>query len=205
MPFFLLIRHGENEYVKKGRLAGRLPDIHLNEKGRQEARAVAEKFSGAPVKAIYSSPLERAMETAQPIAEALGLEIIQRPGLIETNYGDWTNQKIKGLSRLKLWKIVQNRPALMQFPGGESFFDAQVRITSELMDLARQYEDKDSLICVSHADPIKLAVAYFIGLPLDMFQRLSVSPGSITSLYIGETGSQLLSMNNGQTLQFPKT
>jgi probable phosphomutase (TIGR03848 family) len=205
MPYFLLIRHGENEYVKKGRLAGRLPDIHLNDKGRQEAKSVAEKLTGAPIKAIYSSPLERAMETAQPIAEALGLEVIQRPGLIETNYGDWTDQKIKGLSRLKLWKIVQNRPTLMQFPGGESFYETQVRITSELMGLARQFEDKDLLVCVSHADPIKLAVAYFIGLPLDMFQRLSISPGSITALNIGETGSQLLSMNIGPALQIPKS
>ncbi len=195
MPLFLLIRHGENEYVKRGRLAGRLPGIHLNEAGRAQSLALAERLKGDSIKALYSSPLERALETAEPISSALNLEVIQRPGLIETDYGEWQDQKLKGLSRLKSWKIVQSAPSLFQFPGGESFSAAQSRIIAELSSLSKFYEPKDVVACVSHADPIKLAVAFFIGLPLDMFQRLSISPGSITALFLTETGARLLALN----------
>ena len=174
MPIFLLIRHGENEYVKKGLMAGRLPGVHLNKKGHGQARAVAEKLAGAPVKAIYSSPLERALETADPISQALSLDVIIRPSLTEIDVGDWQDKSLKQLRRLKLWKTVSNAPSRLQFPGGESFADAQIRISTEIDVLSRLHEPKDLVICVSHADPIRLAVAYFLGLPLDLFQRLVV-------------------------------
>lgn len=204
MPIVAMVRHGENEYVKKGRLAGRQPGVHLNNKGLEQARLLATCFKGAAVKAVYSSPLERTLETAQPIAEVLELDVIPREGLIETNYGEWQDQKLKGLSRTKLWKTVQHAPSIMKFPGGEAFVDGQVRIVRELIDLCTLHDPKDLFVCVSHADPIKLAVAYFIGLPLDMFQRLSVSPGSITWLGIGEMGGRLLSLNVEPEIGFPK-
>lgn len=204
MPIFLLIRHGENDYVKKGRLAGRLPGVHLNEKGRSQAQAVADRLAGAPVKAVYSSPLERSIETAEPIARALNLEVIQCPGLTEVDFGEWQDQKLKGLSRLKLWKLVQGAPSQMRFPGGETFAEAQHRITQQLLALAGQHEPKEIVICVSHSDPIKLAVAYFIGMPLDLFQRLSVSPASITAMYLGQGRSYLLSLNYDLSFTFPK-
>lgn len=195
MPIVLLIRHSENDYVKTGRMAGRLPGVHLNEHGCAQAQALAEKLEGAPVKALYSSPLERAMETAEPIAKKLGLEIVQRPGLIESDIGEWQGQKWKGLGRLKIWRNVQNRPSLFRFPGGEGFIEGQHRITQEILALCSQHDPKDMIACVSHADPIKMAVAYFIGLPLDMFQRLVVWPASITALYIGESESSLITLN----------
>jgi probable phosphomutase (TIGR03848 family) len=199
MPTILLIRHGENDYVKTGRLAGRLPGVHLNDNGRQQAQALAEALCrmlpSEHVKAIYSSPLDRTLETAEPIAKAFKLEIIQREGLIETQYGEWQNKSVKGLSRLKIWKNVQSAPSLFTFPGGESFADTQNRICSEIYSLTREYEQKDILLCVSHADPIKLAVAYFIGLPLDLFQRLQVAPASINALYIDQGVSRLLTLN----------
>jgi probable phosphomutase (TIGR03848 family) len=204
MPIFLLIRHGENEYTKTGRLAGRMPGVHLNEKGRAQAQALAEKIAGAPVKAIYSSPLERALETAKPIAETLGLEIIQREGLLETDIGEWQGKKLKGLSRLKAWRAVQHAPSMVRFPGGESFAQTQHRIVQEIETLRRQHEEKDLLVCVSHSDPIKLAVAYYLGLPLDLFQRLQISTASITALLTGETGSSLLTINYDLSFTFPK-
>jgi probable phosphoglycerate mutase len=204
MPIILLIRHGENEYVRKGRLAGRLPGVHLNEKGRAQAQALAEKLCGAPVKAIYSSPLERAIETAEPIAAALGLEIIPRPGLVETDVGEWQDKSIKGLSRLKLWRSVQTSPSLARFPGGESIAESQHRICQEIEGLRAQHDPKDLIICVSHADPIKMAVAFYLGMPLDTFQRLSVSPGSITALQIGEHHSHLLTLNYDISFTFSK-
>jgi probable phosphomutase (TIGR03848 family) len=195
MPVILLIRHGENDYVKKHRLAGRLPGVHLNEKGQEQARMLAEKLADVPIKAVYSSPLERTMETAAPLAQALNLEVIPRPGLIETDFGEWQGESLKKLNRLKIWRVVQNRPSLMRFPGGETFAELQMRYVRELDYICSQHEPKDILALVSHADPIRLAVAYFIGLPLDMFQRLSVGPGSISMLWITDSNSQLLALN----------
>jgi probable phosphomutase (TIGR03848 family) len=199
MPIILLIRHGENDYVKKGRLAGRQPGIHLNDTGRKQAQALAEniiqRFDKTAVKAIYSSPLDRTMETAEPIAASLGIEIITRPGLLETDYGEWQNKKLKGLSRLKIWRLVQNSPSLMRFPGGETFAEAQMRICQEIEYLCNAHDPKDLILCVTHADPIKLAVAHYLGLHLDMFQRMSVSPGSISALHISESFARLLTLN----------
>ncbi len=205
MPMILLVRHGENDYVKKGRLAGRLPGVHLNEKGREQAQAVAEKLSGAAIKAVYSSPMERTMETAEPIAKALGLEIVVRQGLIEIDVGDWQDKKLKGLQRLKIWRKVQQTPSIMRFPGGETFAQAQHRITQELQTLVDQHEPKDIIVCVSHSDPIKLAVSYFIGQPLDLFQRLSIKPASITALYFGDEGTFLLTLNYDLSFTLPKS
>jgi broad specificity phosphatase PhoE len=144
---------------------------------------------------VYSSPLERTMETAAPLAQALNLEVIPRPGLIETDFGEWQGESLKKLNRLKIWRVVQNRPSLMRFPGGETFAELQMRYVRELDYICSQHEPKDILALVSHADPIRLAVAYFIGLPLDMFQRLSVGPGSISMLWITDSNSQLLALN----------
>lgn len=204
MPFLLLIRHGENEYVAKGRLAGRLPGVHLNENGRKQAQAVAEKLGQAPIKAIYSSPLERAVETATPLAQALSLEIIPCPDLSETDYGEWQGKSLKGLRRLKQWRTVQYAPSLMRFPGGESFAECQYRVCQAIKSLCMPYEAKDLLALFFHADPIKLAVAFFIGLPLDNFQRLGSAPGSITALQIEEQGCRLLNLNYDLALSFPK-
>jgi probable phosphomutase (TIGR03848 family) len=208
MSLLLLVRHGENDYVKKGKLAGRLPGVHLNEKGRTQAQAVAQALCqmlpNSPVKALYSSPLERTMETAEPIAQAFGLEIIPRLGLIETDFGEWQDKSVKQLSRLKQWKVVQNSPSVFRFPGGESFAETQHRISQELQTLTRMHDPKDVILCVSHSDPIKLAVAYYIGLPLDLFQRLHVAPTSITALNISETGSHLLTLNYNAAFSFPK-
>lgn len=200
MAIFLLIRHGENNHSKGGRLAGRLPGTHLNERGQQQAQALAEQLAKAPIQAIYSSPLERALETAGPLAQVKGLTVTPCPGLIEVDIGDWQGKKIKGLSRLKLWRIVQNTPSLMRFPGGETFLEAQQRICQELLALASQHDPKHLIVCFSHADPIKLAVAYFTGMPLDTFQRLSVSTASITGLALGENGSRLLTLNSDPSL-----
>lgn len=204
MPVFLLIRHGENEYVKKGRLAGRLPGVHLNKNGQAQAKLLAERLAEAPIKAIYSSPLERTIETAQPLAEKLGLEVVPCPGLIEIDFGEWQDQKLKGLSRTKLWKVVQGAPSVMRFPGGETFADAQRRICAQLESLAAQHDPKDLVACVSHSDAIKLAVAFYIGMPLDSFQRLHVSPASITTLALGEMGGYLLNLNYEFSFTLPK-
>jgi probable phosphoglycerate mutase len=203
MPIILLIRHAENEYVAKGRLAGRLPGVHLNEKGRKQAETLAKVLSRAPIKAIYASPLERCLETAQPLAEALELDVIPREGLLEIDFGDWQDKTLKQLRRRKLWKIVQGNPARMQFPGGETFANAQVRIANELEALSQTHRPKDLIACFSHSDLIRLAVAYYIGTPLDLFQRIAVSPASISTLHLGEHVTRVLNLNQTLSFNFP--
>jgi probable phosphoglycerate mutase len=204
MPTILLIRHGENDYVKKGRLAGRIPGVHLNQRGVEQAQELAEKLAGAPVRSIYSSPLERATETAEPIAQKLGLEVNICQGLIEVDVGDWHDQRIKSLSRSKPWRVIQTMPSRGSFPGGETVVEAQLRVCQAVEKIANNHDGKDLVICVSHGDPIRLAVAHFIGLPLDLFQRLHAAPASITALYIGEGNSRLLTLNYELSFSFPK-
>lgn len=209
MPTVLLIRHGETDYVKKGRMAGRLPGVSLNEHGQRQAEMVAETLAklleGASVRVVYSSPMERTMETAKPIAEALHLDVIPKQGLIEVDIGEWQDKKIKGISRQKIWRKVQSAPSLTRFPGGETFAEAQHRICREIERLCAQHDEKDFILCVSHADPIKLAVAYYLGMPIDMFQRLSISPASISSILIADSHTHLLMLNYNPSFTLAKT
>ena len=203
MPLLLLIRHGENDYVKTGKLAGRLPGVHLNEKGQKQAEALGQALSDVPIKAIYSSPLERAMETATPIANARILQIIQDPDLMDTNIGSWQGRSIKVLRLTKVWKIVQNAPSRFRFPDGESFMESQARYVSVLERMLQKHnKPHDILAVVFHADPIKLAVSHFLGMPLDHFQRLSCDTGSLTALYVSESGANLIKLNQRPPFDF---
>ncbi len=204
MPTILLIRHGENDFVAKGRLAGRLPGVHLNENGRKQAQSLAEALENAPIKAIYASPLERTMETAQPIAAALGMKVIPEPGLLEVDFGDWQDKTLKQLRRRKLWRIVQNSPSLTRFPQGETFADAQLRIVGAIEKLSKQHKPKDLIVCVSHSDIIKLALAYYLGMHIDLFQRLSIAPASISTLLIGEGWARVINYNHSVKFGLPK-
>ncbi|MFN3308333.1 MAG: histidine phosphatase family protein [Anaerolineales bacterium] len=195
MPLLLLVRHAENDYTRKGRLAGRLPAVHLNQKGREQANALAMTLDKAPLKAIYSSPLERAVETAEPIAKAHQLEVIHHEGLMELDYGDWQGKSLKGLRRLRSWQTVQYLPSLMCFPQGERIVAAQYRIVRALHEIAAQHSEGDWVLCVSHADPIKLAIAHFLGMPLDTYQRLSIGLASISILYLNHQSARLLTIN----------
>jgi probable phosphomutase (TIGR03848 family) len=202
MPLLLLIRHGENQYVKTGKMAGRLPGVHLNERGRQQAADLAKALVDVPLKAIYSSPLERAVETAGPIADGRKIEIQLRPELMDNDIGKWQGRSLKVLSRLKKWKIVQQAPSRFTFPEGESFLQTQTRIASCLDEIAASHKPKDVVAVVFHADPIKLAVAHYLGMPLDHFQRLGCDTGSITVLYVSEMGAHLIKLNQRPPFDF---
>ncbi len=195
MPTVLLIRHAENDYVKKQRLAGRLPGVHLNARGRTQAQALARALKDTPLKAVYSSPLDRAMETAQPIAAVHGLKAVKRDGLVETRLGSWEGQSVKRLSRSKQWKLLQEHPSRFRFPGGEWMVEQQARLVTEIETLCARHKPKDIIACVGHADPLKLIIAYYIGLPLDHFQRLMVDTASISTLVLGAHGALLLNLN----------
>lgn len=202
MPLLLLIRHGENEFTAKHKLAGHLPDVHLNERGQKQAQALAEALKEVPIRAIYSSPLERAVETTTPIATAHGLEVQLEAGLMETNVGKWQGRSLASLRLQKYWRVVQNAPSRVQFPEGETFYGCQTRVVAALDSISRKYKPQDIVACVFHADPIRLAVAHYIGLPLDHFQRLSCDTGSLTALYVGETGASLIKLNQRPPFEF---
>jgi probable phosphomutase (TIGR03848 family) len=202
MPLLLLIRHGENDFTKKHKLAGYTPNVHLNERGQSQAQALADALKEVPIRAIYSSPLERAVETATPIAAARGLEVQMEPGLLETNVGKWQGRSLAALRLQKAWKVVQGAPSRAQFPEGETFYACQARIATALDSISRKFKPQDIVACVFHADPIKLAVAHYIGLPLDHFQRLSCDTGSLTALYVGESGANLIKLNQRPPFDF---
>ena len=191
----MLIRHGETDYVKTGRMAGRTPGVHLNEKGRREALELAECLKNAPLQAIYSSPMERAIETAQPLARMKRLKIIKSGGLIETDIGDWKGMEIKKARKLDVWKIVQATPSRFRFPSGESFLEAQTRQVSAVEEIVARHPGSAVIAAFSHADPIKLVMAYYLGIPLDNFQRLACQPGSVSLLTFSKHGVTALGLN----------
>ena len=203
MPLLLLVRHGENDFVKTGRMAGRLPGVHLNERGQKQAQALGEALKDVPIKAVYSSPLERAMETAAPIASARKLQIIQEPDVMEADIGKWQGKSWKVLRLTKVWKIVQNSPSRFRFPDGESFPEMQTRISNALERMIIKHnKPQDIIVVVFHADPIKIAVSHFLGLPLDHFQRLSCDTGSLTALHVNEMGANLIKLNQRPPFDF---
>ena len=203
MPLLLLIRHGENNYVKTGKLAGRLPGVRLNERGQEQARALGEALKEIPIKAIYSSPLERALETAEPIAAAQRLKIIQEPDLMDTHVGKWQGRSLGMLRLTKAWKIVQQSPSRFRFPDGESFPEMQIRVVNVLERIIQtRKKPSDIIAVVFHADPIKLAVSHFLGMPLDHFQRLGCDTGSLTALHAGEMGASLLKLSQRPPFDF---
>lgn len=202
MPLLLLIRHGENEFVKTGKMAGRLPEVHLNERGQKQANELAEALSKLPIKAVYSSPLERARETAAPLAAVLGLEVSIRVGLMETNIGDWSGQELKTVRKLPEWKTVQVAPSRFRFPNGESFDECQSRLVTEIEAIAQAHKTDELIACFSHADPIKLVTAYYLGMPLDHFQRLGCDTASLTALMLSEKGVMLAKLNQRPPFHF---
>jgi probable phosphoglycerate mutase len=168
---------------------------------------LGEALTHVPIKAVYSSPLERAMETAEPIAAPHKLTIQQEPDLMDTNIGRWQGKSLKVLRLTKAWKVVQSAPSRFRFPDGESFVDAQTRYIDALERIVQKYKPQDVVAVVFHADPIKLAVSHFLGMPLDHFQRLSCDTGSLTALHISEASATLIKLNQRPPFEFlePKT
>lgn len=200
MTILLLIRHGENEFTTTGRLAGRLAGVHLNERGRRQAVALAGVLGSAPIQAIYSSPLERALETAAPLAAVLGLEVQVEAGLIEVEMGDWTGKPLKALRKLKAWKALQETPSRFGFPGGENFAAIQARSVAAVEGIAARHPE-GLVACFSHGDIIRLLTAHFLNVPLDSFQRLNIDTTSITQVHLGKDGRVFVSRVN-QVMDF---
>lgn len=199
----LLVRHGQTPSTGQV-LPGRAPGLHLSDAGQAQAEAVADRIAPLQgtnregqrtVTAVYASPLERTRETAAPIARAVGLRVRRDKGLLECDFGEWTGAELKALAKLPEWKTVQSAPSRFRFPGGESFAEMQLRITDTLWRLAANHRG-ETIVAVSHADPIKAAVGAASGAPLDAFQRLVISPCSVSALLVGEASTTVLCVNS---------
>jgi len=191
----LLVRHGTTPTTGKA-LPGRAPGLHLSPVGRAQADRVAARISALDPKpvAVYASPLERARETAAPIARGLGVRVRTERGILELDIGDWTGMSIKRAVRRREWGAVQRWPSSFRFPGGESFAELVARTTDAVDRLVHAHPGQ-SIVVVSHADPIRALIATAAGVPLDLFQRLVISTCSVSILRYGTDGPRVICVN----------
>ena len=197
----ILVRHGTTATTGSV-LPGRAPGLHLSERGVAQAQAVAQRLGEIARKpaALYVSPLERARETAAPIARSLGLRSVIDRGLLECDFGLWTGRRLSQLRRKAEWRSVQHAPSTFRFPEGESFAEMQVRIWRTLEKLAARHRNR-TIVVVSHADPIKAVVTYAQGVPLDLFQRTVISTCSVSAIALTDGAPVVLCVNSTGSLQ----
>ena len=198
MTTLFLIRHGLTA-VTGSRLYGRTPGIHLDERGRRQAAALVERFDGVRLNALYSSPLERCLETLEPLAEARGLEIRASEALIEMDAGDWTGRTLPSLRRNKLWNTVQRNPSRFQFPKGESFVDAEARLLDEMERIVAGHP-RGRIAVATHGDLVRVLISHYTGANLDQFQRVMADPASVSVVHLGDGVPRILLVNDTGSL-----
>jgi probable phosphomutase (TIGR03848 family) len=194
----VLARHAVTEQTGP-LLTGRNPGVDLSEDGRKQAAALADRLADLPVAAVYASPMERTTQTAEVVAERHALPVRGLPGALEADYGDWTGGKLSDLAKTELWKTVQHAPSRARFPGGESLAEMQARVVRCLEEVVAEHPG-ELVVVVSHADPIKAAIAHYTGVHLDLFQRIVVSPASVTAFYLSAHGAALVKCNDTGSL-----
>jgi probable phosphoglycerate mutase len=199
MSLVLLLRHALTDATGK-RLSGRLPGLHLSDTGRRQAELLAERLRPIPIAALYASPLERCMETAAAVAEGRGMQIMEAPDLLEVSYGSWSGRPFTQITKTKLWARLQQAPSTIRFPDGETLDEVQVRATRFLDGLAAAHAKKVVAVC-THADVIRLALAHYAGVHLDLFQRLTVSPASLTAILLGDRIPRIIRTNDTGTVE----
>lgn len=203
MTQILLIRHAVNDFVRSGRLAGWTPEVHLNEEGRAQAEALGRRMAGAVVDALYASPLERTMETAQAVQQHHPrLSIIPEPGIGEVRYGDWQGKTVAELQSRKMWQVVQHYPSRAVFPNGEAMRDVQARAVNTVEALVARHP-RQTILIFSHADIIKMLLAHFLGMHLDAFQRIAIAPASISTVQLDYGRPTVGVMNDTSHLHDP--
>jgi probable phosphomutase (TIGR03848 family)/uncharacterized repeat protein (TIGR03847 family) len=199
MTILLLIRHASNDYLKEGRLPGWIPGIHLNAQGQREADALARRLNHIPIAAIYSSPLERALDTAKAIAACQKLEVHIREEIGEMRAGEWSGKKIDEIRETEIFQQLQSKPVGVHLPGGESIDEVQTRMVAAIETIVAAHPNQVVAI-VSHADPLKAVVAHYLKMDLNEFQRLSISPASVTVFFFNEHGAHLFRLNDSDKL-----
>lgn len=194
MTRLLLIRHAPTAETGR-KLTGRLPGVSLGEAGLEIARRTATSLAGVRIDAVYTSPIERTLETAIEVAARHRLTPIPHDGLLEVDYGDWSGRTLASLYKLKAWRVVQVTPSRMVFPNGESLLGAQERAVRAVESIAGANRRK-TVALVTHADVIKAVVSHYLGQPLDLFQRVGVAPASVSVIDLPEGGPpQVVAVN----------
>lgn len=196
----LLVRHAVTADTGSV-LTGRAPGVALSEEGQAQAKAVAGRLADLPVAAVYTSPIERTRQTAEALAEPHGLGVQMLDGVVEVEYGEWTGQKLVELAKTELWRVVQAAPSRVTFPGGEALRAMQARAVEALDGVVARHPG-ELVAAVSHSDVIKAVLAHYTGLHLDLFQRLVVSPASVSALAFGTGPAYLLTLNDTGSLDF---
>lgn len=194
MTTFLLIRHATTDAVGKA-IAGRTPGVRLNDDGRKQAEALASRLTEVPIAGVYSSPLERARETAGPLARRLKVEVRIREGLNEIHFGDWAGRKLEELAPVLQWQRFNSFRSGTRIPGGELMLEAQTRVITELGRLGEEHP-RDVVAVVTHGDLIKAAIAHYTGIHLDLFQRIEIDPASVSVVVVGDHGPRILRLND---------
>jgi probable phosphoglycerate mutase len=193
MTTFFIVRHASNDSVGK-HLAGRMPGIHLNHEGLRQADELAKRLKHVPLRAIYSSPLERTIETANAIAQTRGLDVKTCDGISEIDYGEWTGCEIEALVEERRWKHYNSFRSGTRIPAGELMLESQTRTVLELERLSLLYP-KENLLIVTHGDIIRGAIAYYAGIPLDLAHRIEIACASISVIEINDHGPRILQVN----------
>lgn len=194
----LLVRHAVTAHTGSV-LTGRTAGVSLSDAGRVQAEAVGARLAKLPIAALYTSPIERTAETADAIASACRLQPIPLEGVVEADFGEWTGKELADLAREPLWGVVQRTPSRVQFPNGESLAAMQARVITALEGVVAAHHG-ELVVVVSHADPIKAAVAAYTGMHLDHFQRVLISPASVTAFAISRDGALMLTCNDAGAL-----
>jgi probable phosphoglycerate mutase len=196
MTTFLLIRHAHCDPVGHA-IAGRALGVHLNGRGKAEAATLGARLAGLPIGAVYSSPLERAVQTATAVAERLGLRVETAPGLNEVDFGEWTGRTLAELDQTAEWKSFNSFRSGTRIPGGESMTEVLARALAELGRLDRAHAGSRELVAVvSHGDVLRAVIAHYLGIPTDLFQRIELSPASVSVLTLEPHGPRLLLLNS---------
>lgn len=193
MTRFYLVRHGEKA-SPSDLLSSRTTGIHLTDGGGRQAEAIARRLEREPIQRIYASPMERAQETAVPLGRVKQLPIETLDGLHECDFGEWTNQSITALKAAASWDSFNTFRSGTRAPGGEWMLEIQARFVGAMLRLRDRFPD-EGIALFSHGDPIRSAVMYFGGTPLDLWQRFEISLGSISVIELGEHGVKIAGVN----------
>jgi len=199
MTMLLLVRHALTDATGR-RLSGNAPGHHLSAGGRAQAEALAKRLGPLRLAAVYASPLERCVETADAVAAGRGLVVRVEPDIREVEYGRWTGRPLAQLARTALWKRLQQQPSGIRFPDGESLDEVQGRAVRAIDAMAARHP-RGIVAAVTHADVIRLALAHYAGIHLDLYQRLIVSPASVTAIALGDRVPRIVRTNDTGSLE----
>jgi probable phosphomutase (TIGR03848 family) len=193
MTTFYLVRHAANDTIGRT-IAGRDPGVSLNIAGLRQAENLAGRLARESIQIVVSSPLDRAVETAVPLAKRLGLDIQISDALTELDYGDWTKQNLEQLDAVPKWQQWNSFRTGHRIPAGEMMVEVQARMVTEIQRFRSQYPESGIAI-FSHGDPIRAVLAYYLGIPLDLFQRIEIDPASVSILLLDDYAPKIVCLN----------